>query len=433
MAKIAELKAREILDSRGIPTLETTVTLDDAKKATSSVPSGTSTGIHESVELRDGDASRYQGQGVLKAIENVNTVIKKNLLGLDPARQTDIDQLLVNLDATKNKSNLGSNAILSVSQAVCKAGALAFNLPVYEYLQKKYQLHKDSPAIPTPTFNVINGGKHGAGNLDFQEFLIIPSTRMTYSQALQTGVEIYHAIEKVLINHSAIHSVGIGGGFAPNLYKNADALELIIEAIRTTDYKYGEDVFLGLDVAASHFYKGGKYKIKDRKEPFSTKDFIDYYKDLNEQYRLYSLEDPLYEDDWKGWSELTREIGANTVIIGDDILTTNKERTLKGIEEKSCTGILAKPNQIGTISQAVEVISIAKDANWQIIVSHRSGETNDDFIADFAVGVGAHYAKFGAPARGERVAKYNRLLKIESEIAAKTTEQKSQSRKQNQQ
>ena len=433
MAKIAELKAREILDSRGIPTLETTVTLDDAKKATSSVPSGTSTGIHESVELRDGDASRYQGQGVLKAIENVNTVIKKNLLGLDPARQTDIDQLLVNLDATKNKSNLGSNAILSVSQAVCKAGALAFNLPVYEYLQKKYQLHKDSPAIPTPTFNVINGGKHGAGNLDFQEFLIIPSTRMTYSQALQTGVEIYHAIEKVLINHSAIHSVGIGGGFAPNLYKNADALELIIEAIRTTDYKYGEDVFLGLVVAASHFYKGGKYKIKDRKEPFSTKDFIDYYKDLNEQYRLYSLEDPLYEDDWKGWSELTREIGANTVIIGDDILTTNKERTLKGIEEKSCTGILAKPNQIGTISQAVEVISIAKDANWQIIVSHRSGETNDDFIADFAVGVGAHYAKFGAPARGERVAKYNRLLKIESEIAAKTTEQKSQSRKQNQQ
>jgi enolase len=429
MARISQVKAREILDSRGIPTVETTITLDDFKKVVTSVPSGTSTGKYESVELRDADESRFKGQGVLRAVENVNTVIGPRIIDHDPSHQTDIDQLLVNIDGTKNKSNLGSNAILSVSQAVCKAGAAAFNLPVYEYLRAKYQIHKNSPSLPTPIFNVINGGKHGVGNLDFQEFHIIPSTRMTYPKALQAGVEIYHAIEQVLINHGAIHSVGVEGGFAPNLYKNADALELITEAIRNTGYKYGEDIFLGLDVAASHFYKGGKYKIKDRKDPFSTKDFINYYRELNEQYRLYALEDPLFEDDWKSWSELTQEIGADTVIIGDDLLTTNKERTLKGIEDKACSGILAKPNQIGTISQAVEVISIAKQANWQIIVSHRSGETNDDFIADFAVGVGAHYAKFGAPARGERVEKYNRLLEIESEIAAQATKQQSEEQK----
>ncbi len=269
--------------------------------------------------------------------------------------------------------------------------------------------------MPTPLFNVINGGKHGAGNLDFQEFHVIPSTRMTYSLALQAGEEIYHAVEQVLEKHGAIHSVGDEGGFAPNLYKNADALELILEAIRTTKYKYGEDVFMGLDVAASHFYKGRKYVVKDRKDPFSTDEFIKYYKELNDEYRLYSLEDPLEENDFKSWAKLTTELGSDTVIVGDDLLTTNKERTMKAIQDKSCTAILAKPNQIGTISQTVEVISIALNANWQVIVSHRSGETNDNFIADFAVGIGAHYAKFGAPARGERVAKYNRLLAIDSE------------------
>lgn len=278
--------------------------------------------------------------------------------------------------------------------------------------------------MPTPTFNVINGGKHGAGNLDFQEFHIIPSTRFPYSQALQAGVEIYHAIEKVLIKHGAIHSVGVEGGFAPNLYKNSDALELILEGVRETPYKYGEDVFLGLDVAASHFYKHGHYQIKDRKDPFSAKDFIAYYKQLNEQYRLYSLEDPLFEDDWDDWSKLTSEIGGSTVVIGDDLLTTNKERVQKAISQKACTGILTKPNQIGTVSQTVEVIALTRSAGWQIIVSHRSGETNDDFIADFAVGMGAHYAKFGAPSRGERVAKYNRLLAIEQELLAHSRETK---------
>lgn len=423
MPEITKVSAKEILDSRGIPTIETSVTVDGTLTVKSSAPSGTSTGKYEAVELRDGDPNRFQGQGVLKTVNNVNDIIAPKILGHDPTRQTEIDQVMVDLDATQNKSRLGANAILSVSQAVCKAGATAYKLPVYEYLKSKYQITKDAPFMPTPTFNVINGGKHGAGNLDFQEFHIIPSTRMSYTQALQAGVEIYHKMEQVLINHGAIHSVGVEGGFAPNLYKNSDALELMIEAVKKTSYKYGEDVFLGLDVAASHFYKAGKYHIKDRKEPFSAKDFINYYKDLNEQYRLYSLEDPLFEDDWKGWATLTEEIGANTVIIGDDLLTTNKERTQKAINEKACTGILAKPNQIGTVSQCVEVISQSKQAGWQVVVSHRSGETNDDFIADFAVGVGAHYAKFGAPARGERVAKYNRLLQIESELVSKAREE----------
>lgn len=419
MAEITQIQAKEILDSRGIPTVETTLTMDNDKHVTASVPSGTSTGTHEAVELRDNDPDRFLGQGVLKAVNNVNTIIAPELVGKDPTHQTEIDQILVNLDGTINKSRLGANAILSVSTAACKAGALAYNLSVYRYLFAKYRLNKDTPAFPTPTFNVINGGKHGAGNLDFQEFHIIPSTRMSYSQALQVGVEVYHAIDQVLTKHGAIHSVGIEGGFAPNLYNNTDAFELILEAIRSTKYKYGEDVFLGLDVAASYFYKGGKYQIKDRKEPFSTKEFIDFYKGLNEQYHLYTLEDPLYEDDWSSWTTLSKEIGGSTVIIGDDLLTTNKERVKKAINDRCCTGILAKPNQIGTISQAVEVISIAKNAGWQIVVSHRSGETNDDFIADFALGVGAHYTKFGAPARGERIAKYNRLLDIERELIVK--------------
>jgi enolase len=419
MPQITSIKAREILDSRGIPTVEASLVCDEVAEVVASVPSGTSTGTYEAVELRDEDPSRYQGRGVLQAVRNVNEIIAPKLIGRDPTHQTEIDQFLVDLDGTKNKSRLGANAILSVSLAVCKAGAKVYNMEVYDYIKAKYQLTGENLAVPTPIFNVINGGKHGAGNLDFQEFHIIPSTRLPFSKSLQLGQEIYNSIEEVLKKHGAIHSVGVEGGFAPNLYKNSDALELIVEAIRNTEYKYGEDVFLGLDVAASNFYKNGKYRIKDQKEPLSTKDFVEYYKNLNEEYRLYSLEDALNEDDWQAWRELTTEVGKSTVIIGDDLLTTNRERTEKAINEKACTGILAKPNQVGTISQTVEVITLAKQAGWQIIVSHRSGETNDDFIADFAVGIGAHYAKFGAPSRGERVSKYNRLLRIEEKLSTK--------------
>lgn len=415
MATIKQLYATEILDCRGIPTIETTLITTDNHLVVTSVPTSISTGKYEAVELRDQDPSRYQGLGVLKAVDNINTTINDALKGKDPSKQGEIDQLLLQLDGTKDKSRLGANAILSVSQAVCKAGAAIYGLPVYQYLFLKYRL-TEALTIPTPGFNMINGGKHGAGNLDFQEFIIVPSSRFSYSKGLQMGVEIFYELEKTLISKNAIHSVGIEGGYAPNLFTNLDALELIMLAVNQTSYNYGHDVFIGLDVAASSFYRGGKYIIKDRSQAFSGKDFIDYYKDLNDQYHIISLEDPLAEDDWENWIILNTELGSKVMIIGDDLLTTNKERVEKAIAKNACGSILVKPNQMGTITETIEVVKICHDAGWSISVSNRSGETNDDFIADFAVGIGANYSKFGAPSRGERTVKYNRLLKIEREL-----------------
>lgn len=418
MSVISAIQAREILDSRGIPTVETVITADTGERAIASVPSGTSTGGSEAKELRDNDPNRYQGLGVLKAVQNVNETLAKALTGKDPTKQTEADQLMIDLDGTPDKSRLGSNAILSVSQAICELGAAVTRHPIYEYVFLKYQITK-SFRIPTPTFNVINGGKHGAGNLDFQEFHIIPATHKNYHDALRCGEEIYQMLGQVLEKRGAIHSVGVEGGYAPNLFTNTDALEIMLEAIRQTNYQFASDVFLGLDVAAATFVKDGTYQIKDRSQPFSRREFIEYYIDLNNRYHLLALEDPLAESDFEGWAILTSELGKSVVIIGDDLLTTNKQRIQEAVAKKACTGILVKPNQIGTISETVEVIKLAKQAGWQITVSHRSGETNDDFIADFAVGVGADYTKFGAPARGERVAKYNRLLTIELEIGNK--------------
>ncbi len=415
MATIKQLFSREILDCRGIPTIETHCILDTGVHTLSSVPTSISTGGKEAKELRDGDVNRYNGLGVLKAVNHINTTINHALAGKDPSKQGEIDQILISLDGTNDKSKLGANTILSVSQAVCKAGAAMYNLPLYRYIALKYRLI-DAISIPSPSFNLINGGKHGAGNLDFQEFLIVPSSRFTFSQGLQIGVELFFELERALINKNAIHSVGVEGGFAPNLFSNLDALEIIMLAIKQTTHQYGHDIFLGLDVAANSFHKGGKYSIKDRSQAFSSDEFIEYYKDLNDQYHVISLEDPLAEDDWKSWSKLNRELGEKVMIIGDDLLATNKKLLQKAIKEKSCSSILVKPNQIGTITETVEVIKIAKDANFSIYASCRSGETNDDFIADFAVGVGAAYVKFGAPSRGERISKYNRLLEIESEI-----------------
>jgi len=416
MAKIAKIRAREILDSRGTPTIETTVWLDTGHYGIASAPSGASTGKYEALELRDNDPSRFHGLGVLKAVNNVNQLIASKIIGLDPSQQTALDQTLINLDGTANKSKLGGNSILSVSEAVLKAAAASFNLPVYRYLAQKYQLVKDFKKMPNPTFNIINGGAHGAGNLDFQEFHIVPSVRFPYHEALEIGGEIYHSLEKTLQRRRAIHSVGDEGGFAPNLFTNMDALEVILEAIKQTEHKFAQDVFLGLDVAASWFYKNGRYQIKDRAQPFDRKEFIAYYIQLNREYRLFSLEDALEQDDWQGWTQLTSELSSDTLIVGDDLLSTNKSRVEKGIAKKACNAILVKPNQIGTISETIEVIKVCRQAGWKIIVSHRSGETNDTFIADFAVGIAADYTKFGAPARGERVAKYNRLLAIESEL-----------------
>lgn len=414
--KIKDLEAREILDSRGNPTIETTIVLENGTTATTSVPSGASVGKYEALELRDGDYSRYNGMGVLKAITNINKVIKPKILGMEVRNQLAIDKTLIFLDGTKNKSKLGANAILSVSQAVCKAAALEEKVPLYVHISHLYGLNPQELRIPVPIFNLINGGKHGAGNLDFQEFHIIPSEKKSYSLSLQEGEEIYQAVKKVLIRHGAIHSVGDEGGFAPNLFTNLDALEVLMEAIRETNYIFGQDVFLGLDVAASSFYQqGGTYKIRDKTSSLRALDLINFYQELLTHYPLLTLEDPLWEDDWEGWKKLSSSI-PHVTIVGDDLLVTNKKRVEKAIKEKACNSILVKPNQIGTIAETIEVIKIAREAGWKIIVSHRSGETNDDFIADFAVGVKADYVKFGAPARGERVAKYNRLLKIEEEI-----------------
>ncbi len=418
MAKIKVVKAREILDSRGNPTVETKIVFDDNQSVEASVPAGESLGKYEAVELRDEDPKRYNGMGVLKAVANVNQIIAPQLIGKDPLQQKQLDDLLVSLDGTKNKSKLGANAILSVSQAICEAGALAMKMEIYDYVNYLFSgsQKKDSLLMPVPTFNLINGGKHGAGNLEFQEFHIIPASGRAYYQALEMAEEIYQQVEKVLIRHGAIHSVGDEGGFAPNLFTNMDALEVIIEAIKESGHNFRRDVFLGLDVAAAHFYKGGKYSIRDRTQPLDSLELMQYYRQLAQAYPLFLLEDPFYEDDWDSWIKLTAQL-EKTITVGDDLLCTNQERLKKAIKEKACKAILVKPNQIGTISETFEVIKIAQEGNFKVVVSHRSGETNDDFIADFAVGVQADFTKFGAPARGERVAKYNRLLEIESQLA----------------
>jgi len=328
--------------------------------------------------------------------------------------------VLLNLDGTKDKGNLGANAILSVSQAVCELGALVSNLQTFEYLSAKYGLATPTAfTLPTPIFNVINGGEHGAGNLNFQEFHIIPSSKLEFSQSLKMGEEIYQQLKQLLIEKKAVHSVGDEGGFAPNLYSNQDALELLLEVIHRQQLTLNQDVFLGLDVAADSFYKGGKYTITDRQDPYSGDEFVDYFEKLKQDYTLFSLEDPLEQEAWDDWIKLTAKLSKDTIIVGDDLLVTNKVRLRKAIKTKACNAILIKPNQIGTISETVSVVKLAKQAGFLTIASHRSGDTNEDFIADFAVGVGTDFAKFGAPVRGERIVKYNRLSFIESFLKAK--------------
>ena len=415
MAKVNKIYAREILDSRATPTIEVVLVLDDGGVGVASVPSGASTGTYEAHELRDGDMDWHLGKGVLKAVSNVNQTIFQAISGQEFATLADLDKKLIALDGTPNKSKLGANAILGVSIAFAKASAASQKLPLYRYLAK--EAGNSQPLfMPTPAFNMINGGKHGAGNLDFQEFWVVPSHLKTFAQALETGAVIYQNLKKLLARRGAIHSVGDEGGFAPNLFTNLDALEILNEAITESKRKPGIDVELGLDLAANSFYKDGKYVIKDRSAPMEAGEFIDYLRDLNAQYHLRLIEDPLHEDDWRGWNQLTAELGNTTTIVGDDLLVTNPARIRQAVAEKACNAILAKPNQIGTVSETIDVIKESRLAGWKVIMSHRSGETNDTFIADLAVGVGADYAKFGAPARGERVAKYNRLLSIEAEL-----------------
>lgn len=419
MSVIKHIWSREILDSRGIPTVETACMLDSGAVSVSSVPAGTSTGSHEALELRDIDNPRYMGQGVLKAVEYVNNVLGQALIGMDPTNQIAVDKKIIELDGTENKSQFGSNAILSVSEVTARSGAVAANQSLYSWI---YTLASSGSItsnvkIPTPLFNMINGGLHGAGNLDFQEFWVVPASNKTFNEGLQMGAEIYQTIGKNLSHRGAIHSVGQEGGYAPNLFTNADALEVFVESISQTAYALGRDVFLGLDVAANSFYKEGEYIIKDRTGGMDDNQFMEFYKGLLDQYKLAILEDPFQEDAWDSWKKISSNMSSSLTVVGDDLLATNPKRVEKAIAEKACNAAVIKPNQIGTISETLGVIKMVKDAGWKLVVSHRSGETNDSFIADFAVGVGADFIKSGAPARGERVAKYNRLSAIEIELA----------------
>ena len=418
MAKISRIVAREILDSRATPTVEGIVQLEDGAVGAFAVPSGISVGKHEALELRDGDNNRFSGKGVLKALNNIQTKLSPILIGKDANDQEQIDNAMIEADSTSNKSNLGANSILALSAAVTKAQAISLKIPLYNYITRL--LGKDENQInpiPTPMFNILNGGKHGGGNVDFQEYLIVPPKSIAYSKNLQTCTEIYYSLKDTIISHSGLPLLGDEGGYAPTLYSNADAFKILEEAVSKSSFNLGVDLFFSIDVAASNFFIDGAYKIKDRPIAMSASDFIDYFVSLNEQYHLLSIEDPISEDDWESWQQITERLGENVLIIGDDLITTNLERLKKAISKKACNAVIVKPNQVGTITETINVIKEAQKHNLKIIVSHRSGETNDDFIADFAVGVRSDYMKFGAPARGERVAKYNRLLEIEHEIS----------------
>lgn len=417
MAKIKQIHAREILDSRGNPTVETTVILNDNAVGVASCPSGASVGTYEASELRDNDSKRYAGLGVLKAVENIEKIIAPKLIGKEATNQSEIDSLMIQLDGTQNKAMLGANAMLSVSIAVVKAAAQSSVLPVFLYLRQFIKNNNETPLkIPTPMFNVINGGKHADFNTDFQEFLIIPATSKSYSDSLIDAISIYKSLKNVLKANNFSTLIGDEGGFAPSLASNVAVFDLLKQAIEAVNLRFGFDVFFGLDAAANSFYKDHSYILKDRSMPFSSSDLVSYYEELCKKYPLLYLEDPFAEDDWDGWTNIMAKLSGNTIVAGDDLTVTNPYRLQMAISKKSITAVIIKPNQIGTIIEALAVIAVAKHTGIKIIVSHRSGETNDDFIADFAVAVGADYLKFGPPVRGERVAKYNRLSQIDKQL-----------------
>jgi len=414
MAKIKDINSREILDSRGLPTLETTVILDNDTIGTASIPSGASTGIHEALELRDHDEKRYKGKGVLKAVANVRDKILPLLKGIEVTKQEDIDRKMIEADGTLNKSNFGANSILSVSLASARAASFSTHLPLYRYI-KEFLAENTDYIFVTPMFNVINGGLHGSGNLSIQEFLLIPDKTKTYFESLEMGAELYQQIKDYLKNHNLNYSIGDEGGFTPGFSENKEVLSLLRKIIEKSKYRYAQDIYLGLDLAASEFYKKNQYEISTGKF-FSGDEFLDYLVNLQKEYEIFSMEDPLSQDDWEFWSMFMARIGNKIKIIGDDLLSTNIKRLNKAIKMKAVNSVLIKPNQIGTLTETLAVIKRAKEANFDIVISHRSGETSDDFIADLAVGTGANFVKFGAPARGERVVKYNRLLKIYQDL-----------------
>ncbi len=417
MSKIKSIYAREILDSRGNPTVEAEVELESGAKGAAAVPSGASTGSYEDLELRDKDANRFGGQGVLKAVSNVNTIIRDALLGMDAGEQKKIDKKMIKADGTDNKSNLGANAILGVSLAVARASSIEQNTPLYKYIAKIFKFPSKFK-IPIPMFNVLNGGKHSDSGLSVQEFMIIPAGIKSFSDRLRSGSEIFHALARVLSSEGHSVSVGDEGGFAPKLESNSKALEIIIRAVEKAGYKAGSEINLGVDAAANSFFnkEEEKYLFKPENVSLSREMLINIYSEWIQKYNVISAEDGLNENDWDGWKLMEEKIGQKAVIIGDDLLVTKIDRLKKGIEEKACGGILIKVNQAGTLWETIETVKLAKKNNMKVIVSHRSGETTDDFIADLAVGIGADFIKSGSLCRGERICKYNRLLKIEEEV-----------------
>ena len=408
---IEEIVAREILDSRGNPTVEVEVTLTSGAIGRAAVPSGASTGVHEAIELRDGDEGRYGGKGVFKAVDNVNTVIADELIGWDALDQAGIDEFLIGLDGTPNKGRLGANAILGVSLAVAKAAADVLGLPLYRHIGGV-----SARTLPVPMMNILNGGKHAVGSTDLQEFMVMPVGAESFAEALRWGAETYHSLKKVLKDRGYNTNVGDEGGFAPSLGSNEEAVEVIVEAIEQAGYRPGEDIYIALDPAASEIYEDGQYHLKKEGRVLSGQEMVAFYEDWVSKYPIISIEDGLAEDDWESWKLLTARLGGQVQIVGDDLLVTNVERVRRAIKEEAANSLLCKVNQIGTLTEAIAAVNMAQRAGWTAVVSHRSGETEDVTIADLVVALNAGQIKTGAPCRSDRVAKYNQLLRIEEEL-----------------
>lgn len=411
MAKIKSIKAREVLDSRGNPTVAVDVLLDNGAAGSAMVPSGASTGKFEAVELRDGDKSRYNGKGVLKAVKNVNEHIAAKLSGFEANSQWAIDKAMIELDGTKNKGALGANAILGVSMAVARAAAVSCGLELYRYLGGT-----NAHVLPVPMMNILNGGKHADNNVDFQEYMILPAGLPTFSEALRCGAEVYHTLKKVLNEKKLATSVGDEGGFAPDLPDNEEPLKLIVEAIEKAGYKPGKDVFIALDPASTEFYENGYYVLESGKKKMSYEDMTELYSSLASKYPIVSIEDGLSEEDWDGWQYLKKQLGSKIRLVGDDLCVTNTDRIAKAIELDAINAVLIKLNQIGSVSETLKSIEMTQKASYAAMISHRSGETGDTFIADLAVATNAGFIKTGAPSRSERLEKYNRLLQIEQQL-----------------
>lgn len=415
--KIEKVKAREILDSRGNPTVEVDVYLTGGIMGRAAVPSGASTGEREAIELRDGDKTRFLGKGVLNAVKNVNKTIAPAIKDISPYEQREIDNFLIKLDGTENKSKLGANAILGVSMAMAKAVANLNHIPLYKYLARVANISKEANILPIPMMNIINGGSHADNNVDLQEFMIIPLNAESFREALRMGAEVFHSLKSILKEKKLSTSVGDEGGFAPNLKANEEAIEVILEAIRKAGYKAGEDVSIALDAASSSFFENGKYMLRAEVAPEKTSDdMITFYEDWLSKYPIVSIEDGLGENDWEGWKKLTEELGSKTQLVGDDLFVTNTKILKKGINSKIANSILIKVNQIGTLTETFEAIKMAKKAGYTSVVSHRSGETEDTTIAHLVVAAGTGQIKTGSVSRTDRVAKYNELLRIEEDL-----------------